>query len=219
MNKASEIGNLIFKDFLLDLKSRNIVVSTVLYIFSTVFVCYLSFSNLENEHWISLFWIIALFAVTNAGNKIFINESGQQRTYLYTLASPQSIILSKMTYQWMFSSLLALIVWFSTTVLFHARIVHPNFFLLSVMLGIWAISNVLTLNNALSSSTSNSPTILAILSFPVLLPVLMSTIKAGKLALMTTINAEYYSLILVLALLNLLTATLSYLLFPYLWRY
>ncbi|MEQ8324422.1 MAG: heme exporter protein CcmB [Vicingaceae bacterium] len=219
MNNVKEIRHLIYKDYILDLRSKNVVVSTVVYIFSTVYVCYLSFSNLESQHWYSLFWIIALFAVTNAANKIFINDAGENRIYLYSLASPQSVIISKLLYQWFFSTFLALIVWFSTMTIFSTSIPHQGPSLVVVLLGIWAISNVLTLNNALSSSTKNSPTVLAILSFPVLLPVLLTTIKAGRLSMLSEIPADYYSMVLALGLLNLLTATLAYLLFPYLWRY
>jgi heme exporter protein B len=219
MINVKEITNLMRKDYLLDMRSKSILLSTLLYIFSTVFVCFLSFRNLGPDHWNSLFWIIALFAVTNAGNKIFINESGAQRTYLYTLAGARSVIISKLIYQWIFTGFLALLVAISCIVLFNARINHPFYFGLAVLLGIWAMSNILTLNNALSSSTTNSPTVLAILSFPILLPVLMTTIKASRFALMTEINADLASHLLVLVLLNALTAVLAIILFPYLWRY
>ena len=219
MINVREIKYLMRKDLLLDMRSKNILLSTLLYIFSTVFVCFMSFKNLGPDHWNSLFWIIALFAVTNAGNKIFINESGAQRTYLYTLAGPRSVILSKLIYQWVFTGILALLVAISCIVLFNAKINHPVYFALAVLLGIWAMSNILTLNNALSSSTNNSPTVLAILSFPILLPVLMTTIKASRYALMAEFNSDIVPHLLVLVLLNALTAVLSVILFPYLWRY
>lgn len=219
MFKSNEISGLIYKDFLLDLKSKNIILSTLLYVFSTVFVCYLSFGNIKIDAWNSLFWIIALFAITNAANKVFINESGFQKFYLYSLADPRSIILSKLVYQWLFTTIIAIFILFSWMMVFSADLPHFFSFLGFVLLGIWSMSNVLTLNNALSTGTSNSPAVLAILSFPIMLPILMTTIKATKLSLLQTLPPDLWQYALSLLLLNVLTAVMSYILFPYLWRY
>lgn len=219
MFKSAEIFGLIHKDFLLDLKSKNIILSTLLYVFSTVFVCYLSFGNIKIDAWNSLFWIISLFAITNAANKVFLNESGAQKFYLYTLADARSIILSKLIYQWMFTTVIAVLILFSWMMVFSVEVPHFLTFLIFVLLGIWSMSNVLTLNNALSTGTSNSPAVLAILSFPVMLPILMTTIKASKLSLMHTLPPDIWHYAVSLLLLNVLTAVMSYILFPYLWRY
>jgi len=219
MFKSAEILGLIHKDYLLDLKSKNIILSTLLYVFSTVFVCYLSFQNIKTDAWNSLFWIIALFAITNAANKVFLNESGFQKFYLYTLADPRSIILSKLVYQWIFTTIIAILVLFSWMMVFSIDVPHILAFLVFVLLGIWSLSNVLTLNNALSTGTSNSPAVLAILSFPIMLPILMTTIKATKLSLMQTLPPDIWQYGVSLLLLNVLTAIMAYILFPYLWRY
>ena len=193
--------------------------STLLYVFSTVFICYLSFMNVESDVWNGLIWIIILFTVTNASNRIFFYESGQQRIYLYSLANARSIILSKLIYQWIVGGLLSFLVFLAWSVLFHMTIAHPSYFILILLLGVFAMSNVLTLNNALSSGTKNSPTVLAILSFPVLLPILLTTIKGSAMTLQSGFNGQIPYFILVLVLLNVLTVSLSVILFQYLWRY
>jgi heme exporter protein B len=52
--------------------------------------------------WNVLFWIIMLFVATNSIAKSFIQESKERQLYYYTIANPQSIIISKI----MFHSLL-----------------------------------------------------------------------------------------------------------------
>lgn len=193
--------------------------STFLYVFSTVFICYLSFMNVELSVWNGLIWIIILFALTNAANRIFYFESSKQKLYLYSLANARSIIISKLLYQWMISAILALLVFVIWTVLFSREISQLWHFILVLILGVWSMSNVLTLNNALSSSTKNSPTVLAVLSFPLLLPILLSTIKGSALALQVGTGDELNLFIAVLILLNVLTLTLGIILFQYLWRY
>lgn len=214
-----EIKGLLIKEFMLESRSRNILMSTLLYIFSTVFICYLAFMNVESGVWNGLIWIIILFTVTNAANRIFFYESGQQRIYLYTLANARNIIMSKLIYQWLVGAVLALLVLAVWSLLFNRNINQLGWFIAVLLLGVWAMSNVLTLNNALSSGTKNSPTVLAILSFPVLLPILLTTIKGSAMALQVTYNAQIPYFVLVLLLLNVLTVTLSVILFQYLWRY
>lgn len=204
---------------LLESRSRHLLMSTLLYVFSTVFICYMSFMHVEAGVWNGLVWIIILFAMTNASNRIFFFESGQQRIYLYTLADAKNVILSKLIFQWLVSGILALLVFVVWALLFNKSIPQTGYFILILLLGVWAMSNVLTLNNALSSGTKNSPTVLAVLSFPVLLPILLTTIKGSAMALEQTLNDQIPLFLLVLVFLNVLTVSLSVILFQYLWRY
>lgn len=204
---------------MLEIKSKSIILSSILYVFSTVFICYLSFKQVELSIWNALIWVILLFILTNSSNRIFFYESTKQKIYLYSLAGSGSVIISKLIYQWFISGILSLLVLFVWSLLFNRSIPHPLNFILVLILGVWAMSNVLTLNNALASSTNNSPAVLAILSFPVIIPILLSTIEGSSLALQATSSPQLGIFILVLSLLNILTLTLSIILFQYLWRY
>ena len=74
----------------------------LLYVVSTVFVCYLSFGLRRNQLtpivWNTLFWIIILFAAVNAIAKSFSQERYGRQIYYYNLCSPQAIIMSKIIY-------------------------------------------------------------------------------------------------------------------------
>ena len=219
MFDLKEIKGLLLKEVKLEWRSKHVAMSTLLYVFSTVFICYLSFQNAELGVWNGLIWIIVLFTMTNASNRIFFYESGNQRLYLYSLAGARNIIAAKLIYQWFISALLSLLVFIIWTILFNAKVHQTLNFLIVLILGVWAMSNVLTLNNALSSGTKNSPTVLAILSFPVLLPILLTTIKGSAMALQSNLNSNLPYFILVLFMLNVLTVSLAIILFQYLWRY
>ena len=108
--------------------------STLLYISSTVFICYLSFMNVELSVWNGLLWIIVLFAVTNAANRIFLYESGHQRIYLYTLADAKSVIVSKLIYQWIVNGILAMLVLLMWILLFNRNIAHLGYLILTLIL-------------------------------------------------------------------------------------
>ena len=85
-------------------------------------------------------------------------------------------------------------------------------------MGSLSISNCLTLVSAISYQVRNNSTIMSVLSFPIILPILLILIKITK------ISASNFSWNLVqddiylLILLNVITLSLSKILFGYLWR-
>ena len=91
-------------------------------------------------------------------------------------------------------------------------------FLLALVLGSFSFSSCLTMISAIASRATNNPALLAVLGFPVLLPVLMVTIRFSKNAIdgiAWSVNQPYFFLLLAL---NIIIPALAYLLFPYLWR-
>ena len=91
-------------------------------------------------------------------------------------------------------------------------------FVLCILLGSSALASLLTLIAAIASKTNNNGGIMAVLSMPLLFPLLINLIKTSEICI---IENEFYLVdnqILFLFLLNIATVLLSYLLFPYLWQ-
>ena len=59
---------------------------------------------------------------------------------------------------------------------------------------------------------------MAVLSMPLLFPLILNLIKTSQMCLVETQFISVGNQILFLALLNIASVLLSYLLFPYLWR-
>jgi len=59
---------------------------------------------------------------------------------------------------------------------------------------------------------------MAILSFPIVLPLLLVVIRVSKNAIIGISGEENLKHLLVLLSINVIVGTVSYLLFPYLWR-
>ena len=96
---GKQIKYLIAKELRLEMRNKYALGGILLYVVSTVFVSYLSFKKIVTPAtWNALFWIIFLFASVNAIAKSFISETKGRLLYLYTLTSPQSVILSKIIY-------------------------------------------------------------------------------------------------------------------------
>ena len=215
----NQIKHLIAKEILVEWRQKYAFNGILLYIVSTVFVCYLSFKNIiDPPTWNALFWIIMLFVSVNAIAKSFVQENSARQLYIYTLVSPQAIILSKMIYNSILMIFLSLVC-FGFYSLFIGYIVQDTLlFLVTLILGSMGFSTVLTMVSAIAAKTNNNATLMAILSFPMLIPLLMIVIKVSKNAVDGLDRSVSYDYMLILMLLNLIVVILSYLLFPYLWR-
>ena len=106
------ILTLILKEFTLELRRKSVISGIGLYLFSIIFICYLTFSLRQNSineaTWSALFWLAILFSVVNSVAKSFIGEKKGSAIYFYAVASPQAIILSKIIYNALFSLVLSL---------------------------------------------------------------------------------------------------------------
>lgn len=218
MNLFKQVNALLGKEIILEWRSRYALNGILLYVVSTIFVCYLSFRGLEAVTWNALFWIIMLFASINAITKSFVQENKGQQLYFYTLASPQAIILSKIIYNVLLMVLLSGLALFFYRIVFSNPLGDPLFYFLSVMLGSLSFASVFTLISGIASKTNNSGSLMAVLGFPVIIPVLILLIKFSKNAMDGLDRTVSYDEIGVLCAINLIVITVSLLLFPYLWR-
>ena len=93
-----------------------------------------------------------------------------------------------------------------------------SLFFIVLTLGSVGFASVLTLMSAVASKSDNNFSLMAILSFPIMLPLLMTLIKVSKNAIDGLNRGLSIKYIVLLLLIKLILISLSYLLFPYLWR-
>ncbi len=218
----SSFFTLISKEFLAEWRQRYALNGMLLYIISTIFVCYLSFNtkntDLQSVTWNALFWIIILFTSINSIAKSFIQENEGRLLYYYSLASPQHIILSKIVYYGIIMTILSFAGYFFYSFVMGNPIQDLTMFALVVLLASFGLSSALTMLSGIASKAPNSTSLIAILSFPVLLPLLLVIIKASKNAMDGINRSLYMDDILLLVAINAIIVAVSYMLFPYLWR-
>ncbi len=214
--------HLVRHELKLEMKQKHFLSSIVLYIVSTIFVCSLSFTSIEDTKiWNALFWIIILFSLTNAISKSFLNENSDKQLFLYTLINPRVLILGKILYNLVLSVFLVLLSFFVFNFFIQSdglKDINFSLFLLAVVLGSMSISSTLTMVSAIASKTNNNIGILSILAFPILIPSLLLSIQFSNLAINGGTAEMATQFIVFLSLINLLIIILSFLLFPYLWR-
>ncbi len=216
---TQEIKYLVAKEMKQELRQKFALGGILLYVVSTVFVCYLSFrSIIDKPTWNALFWVILLFGSINAVAKSFIQESKGRQLYYYTLVSPQAVILSKIIYNTLLMLLLSIVCFLVYSLFIKSLVEDVPFFLLTLVFGSIGFASVLSMVSAIASKTNSNFSLMAILSFPMLIPLLLSLIKVSKYAVDGLDRSLSYPYFGVLLLINLMVILLSYLLFPYLWR-
>lgn len=218
MSLFNQVKFLIHKEIVLEWRSKYALNGILLYVISTVFVCFLSFKAIEPITWNALFWIIMLFASVNAITKSFVQESVGRQLYFYTLASPQAIIISKIIYNIFLMIFLTLVALSFYMVVFKNPVGDLLYYLLAVMFGSISFATVFTMISAIASKARNSGALMAILSFPVIIPLLIVLLKFSKNAMDGLDRSVSLNEIGVLTAINGIVVTISLLLFPYLWR-
>lgn len=194
----------------------------MLYLFSTAFICYLTFSLRQNQItplvWSGLFWITILFTVINSVAKSFIGEKKGREIYLYSIAAPESIILSKIIYNAALTTLLAFTGFLVFIVLLKNPVVDLMYFLLILFLGSIGFASSLTLLSGIAAKANNSQILMTVLSFPVVISVLLITVKVTKNCIDGLDRSISTNDVITLVAINCLVTAASYLLFPYIWR-
>ncbi|NNU34643.1 ABC transporter permease [Mucilaginibacter sp. S1162] len=226
MKLIDQTWELFKKEIVLEWRSKYAFNGVLLYVVSTVFVCYISFnltpgfdkSRGYKVVWNVLFWIIILFASVNAIAKSFMQESKSRLLYYYSIASPHAIILSKTFYNILLMSLLSILALLVYLVFFTNTIGDPLFYFSVVVLGSFSFSTVFTMISAIASKAGNNGTLMAILSFPVIIPVILILIRLSKNAMDGIDRSVSYGDIGVLCAINAIVMATALLLFPYLWR-
>jgi heme exporter protein B len=220
MKLFNQTKYLLRKEILLEWRSKYAFNGVLLYVVSTVFVCYLSFNFRKTEPvvWNVIFWIIMLFAAVNAIAKSFLQESQSRLLYYYTIASPHAIILSKIIYNILLMTLLGILALVIYSLFFKNDLGDPWYYVLAVILGSVSFSTVFTMISAIASKASNNGTLMAILSFPVIIPVILLLIKFSKNAMDGLDRSVSLDEMGILCAINVIVIATSLLLFPYLWR-
>jgi heme exporter protein B len=191
----------------------------MLYLASTLFVCYLAFSTrADAESLNALFWIVILFAATNTVSGIMAREPGRRRSWINTMASQTSIILSRIIYNAALMLVLGLITYavFAFLLGDFVRLHLP--FVLLLCGGSIGFAVLMTFVSSISGRIGNHFAMTAVLGFPLAIPLLVLCIDLGKLCNGTALPDGSSGKFAVLFLLDGIMIALAYILYPFLWR-
>lgn len=216
------ILRLIQKEFTLELRKKAVISGIGLYLISLTFICYLTFAlrqrGITEATWSALYWLVILFSVINSVAKSFIGEKKGLSIYYYSVASPQVIIISKIIYNTILCLVLSLAGYAFFSIFISNPIQDVPLFILTLLLTSFGFSSSLSLISAIASKANNSNILMAVLSFPIIIALLLMAIKITKNVLDGLERDTSMDELLNLFAINCIVSALAYILFPYIWR-
>ena len=174
-------------------------------------------ATLEPELLAALLWIVIFFASTAGLDRTFEDEaaSGTLET-LRIYADAQSILFGKMLYSLISLTALMFLLLPTFIILFDCPVANPPLMLLTVMLGLMGLSGAGTLIAAISSTASVKSGLFPILLFPIVLPIFLPAIGLTAAAML---DGDFSStMLLSMAIYDLILMVASSILFDYLWN-
>jgi len=213
-----KIVQLIKKDLIVDWRQQNPISGILLYLASTILTAYLAFGGfISTEIWNALFWIILLFTSISAISKSFIQEERRSHYYFF-LCQPSEIILGKLIYSFLYLLALSIIALVIYVLLLGNPIPDYLLFISNLILGIIGLSGAFTMVSAISFRTSNRSIMMAVLGFPIIIPVLILSINNSAKILDGFIWFQIQGNMFSLLSVDVIIIALAFVLFPFIWK-
>lgn len=206
------------KDLLLELRRGYAIGGLTVFVLCIVFIIYLSFGEIEGRLWITLYWIAFLFISVHTVLKGFALEHQNRYFYYYSLLRPEYIFLAK----WIYNTFILIVLGFLMYLILGLVAGNPigdhGIFLVAIVFGALGISLCFTFVSAIAMKSDQSATLMTILSFPLIIPVLLHLIRLSRASLPDSMITDISTSLITLGSIDLLLTGLGLMLFPYLWR-
>jgi len=175
--------------------------------------------KLTNELHAGLLWIIIFFANSNGLSRVFVAEEDRGTSFILKLtANTRSVLLGKLIFNTSLSFIINFFVVFLFLVTMNFTINSFGLFALTIVLGNLGLSAVMTIIAALISKSSSKGTLYPVLSFPLLLPLMLTTINATWMTIEGTTLGQLSGEIQIMVSYSVVIITASFLLFDLVWN-
>jgi len=222
MNFFHQIAAIIIKDFRIEIKTKEILSSMLLFALLTVVMMGFAFNirqEIIEEVLPGLIWIIFLFAGVLGLNKSFINERKNDCLDGISLAAgnPIIIFIAKVISNFIFLLITEAIILPIFFILFNIDAPQSlGMLIFIIFLGAFGFASIGTFLAALTAHTRNSAMFLPIILFPLLVPLFLGLLQVTK-GLLSGVLVSHWSLWLkVVVVFDLVYLVVPILLFDYL---
>ena len=210
--------SLVRKDLLIEWRQKHTLFGVLLYVGATVFVVYMMSGQPEARIWNALFWLTQLFVAVNSVAKSFLQEHPNRFRYYFTLVKPTTFLLAKMIYSVTLMLVMSLVSLLLFSILLGMPLVQVGLFVVISAVGSISLSVVFTFLSAIAARAQQNSALMAILGFPLVTPVLMMLSNLAMKAISPVYQPGWWTLALILLMLDLLVMVLGLILFPFLWQ-
>jgi len=215
---TSSFVSLVKKDLLMEWRQKHALFGVLVYVGATVFVVYMMNGQPDTKVWNALFWLSQLFVAVNSMAKSFLQEHPHRFRYYYTIVKPTTFLLAKLTYSTALMVVMSVISLLLYGLMLGWPTMHSTLYITIALTGSLSLSVVFTFLSAIAARAQQNSSLMAILGFPLVTPVLMILSKLAATALQPIYMPGWWNLAIVLVALDLLIIMLGVILFPFLWQ-
>jgi heme exporter protein B len=164
-------------------------------------------------------WVIVFFASVSGLSRTFVKEEEKETSQALKLSTGAiPVLIGKMIFNLVLTFSLNFFIILLFIIVSGYNIVNTAGFLITVILGTFGLVSASTIIAAIISKANSKGTLYPVLSFPVLLPLLLTVINATKLASLGAVTGELFEELKVLVSYTVVITTASLLLFKYVWE-
>jgi len=210
------------KDWQSELRTRYAINALAMFILVTISVIMFSIGSQKITEYLTggLLWIVIFFSAMSGLSRAFVSEEERGTTMtLHLIASPSTVFSGKLIFNLFLVFLMNIAITLLFLILFESFVIK-NFllFTFAFLLGNIGIAVSSTIIAAIISKASAKGTLYPVLSFPILLPLILTLLELTKFAMDGNSISDSMVEIFVLVCYDVIMLTASYLLFDFIWK-
>ncbi len=213
---------LIFKkDLKAELRTRYVINSLLMFVLVTISIIKFALGDekTENELLTGLLWISIFFSTSNGLSRTFVKEEERETSIALKLSSdPTSVLTGKLLFNLVLSFALNIMILILFILITDYSVKNVSGFLITVFIGNFGLVSASTIIAAIISKANSKGTLYPVLSFPVLLPLLITVINATKLASLGVETEKLSGELLILISYTIVITVASFMLFRFVWE-
>ena len=210
------------KDLRSELRTRYALNALMMFVLTTLSIILFSIGN-ENvapEVLSGVLWVIIFFSSMSGLSRTFVSEEERGTVMtLQLLARPLQIYYGKLLFNTVLMFLINILAVALYLVFIGGFTVRSyDIFAVTIFLGTLGLASAATIIAAIIAKANNKGTLFPVLSFPILLPLMLTVINATRRAVEGAPLVEAVSEFQVLVSYIIVMVTVSYIVFDYIWK-
>jgi heme exporter protein B len=216
------VGAIFMKDWRSELRTRYAISALLMFIVTTIAIILFSLGSesAPADALSGMLWVVIFFGAMSGLSRTFVMEEERSTSLtLQLLAPPGAIFFGKLLFNLVLVFGLNLV-----TVLLYAGFIagfvvrNIPVFLVTIVLGSMGFAATSTIIAAIIARANTRGTLYPVLSFPIMLPLLLTVINATRLASEGAFFQEAIGEFQILVSYIVVVVVISYMLFEYIWK-
>lgn len=210
------------KDWESELRTRYAINALAMFILVTISVILFSVGEEKISEYLTggLLWVVIFFSAMSGLSRAFVAEEDRGTTLtLHLIAAPATVFNGKLIFNLLLVFLMNISITLLYSALFDSFIIRNlSLFIVAFIFGSIGIAVSSTIIAAIISKANTKGTLYPVLSFPILLPLILTLLEITKFSMDGDPTMDAFPEIAVLISYDVIMLTASYMLFDFIWK-